>query len=118
MAVTQGDLVQANVARVIHTKGVGHRGEVMAKCFDVVGETHRLTRGVEAPGEAPTLSGHPNRAMIGVALLGLDAPDRQHRLTPDRDEVDTHRQRKGRLRARIPACLSRRKPLAHRCPGR
>ena len=75
-----------------HADGLGHLEQVAAQRLDVVGGPHALEGRVEAADVARVLGGDPDRAVVGVALLGLDAADRQHRLAADVDHVDAERE--------------------------
>ncbi|EUA15504.1 hypothetical protein I546_0132 [Mycobacterium kansasii 732] len=56
----------------------------------IVGAAHRLQRRIEAMLQPCRLGGRPGWAAAGVAALGLDTPDGEHRSPADVDHVATH----------------------------
>ena len=78
---------------MLDARGLGELEQVTAQRADVVRAAHRLQRGVEPAGQPRVLGGDAGRAVVGVALLRLDAPDREHRLAADVHQVRTQRER-------------------------
>jgi hypothetical protein len=77
---------------VLDAAGFGHLEQVAAKCLDVAGGADRFEDGVEATGEPWILCGDAGGAAVGVALLGLDAAEGEHRFASDVDGVDAERE--------------------------
>jgi hypothetical protein len=93
------EVIAPYIERVAHERrgattpqACGQREHLLAQRHEVVGEARGLERGVEAAHEPAALRGDARRAVAGVALLGLDAADGQHRLARDVDHVAAERQ--------------------------
>ena len=94
---TASDVDQAGV---LDAARLGDLQQVAAQRRDVVGHPHRLQRRVEPVGEPGVLRRDAGGAGVGVALLRLDAADRQHRLAGRRSPCRSRgRRRRSRCRA-------------------
>ena len=93
--------------RVGDADGAETRVSSLRSVHEVAGAAVALRGRVEAADQPLVLRRDAGRAVVGVALLGLDAADRHHRLAADVDHVGTERERDdGVLRAGR-ACRSR-----------
>ena len=77
-------VVGAHQTGVDDADGLGDLQQVAPQRLHVVLRPHALQRRVEAADVARVLRGDTDRAVVGVALLRLDAADREHRLAARR----------------------------------
>ena len=77
--------------------GVREPQDFLAKRQDVIGDPRAFVLGVESAHQPFVLRGHTRRAVVGVAFLGLDAADGQHRFAGDIDHVAAQREGKDRV---------------------
>ena len=86
------DRIGVDQAGVLDPAGLGHLEQVAAQRLHVVGRRGPTSAGVQAAGQPGVLGGDAGRAGVGVALLRLDAADREHRLPGDVDHVAAERE--------------------------
>ncbi len=72
------------------SRGLGGGHDLVAEGFDVADQAFGLEFWVQPADEPFVVGGDAGGAVVGVALLGLDAADREHGLAGHVDDVATH----------------------------
>ena len=87
----------ADQAGMLHPARLGHLDQVAAQRLDVVRDPHRLDLRHQAAGQPGVLGGDAGGTGVGMAFLGLDAADREHRFPRDIDHVAAQREADDRV---------------------
>jgi len=87
------DRAEGHQRRVHVTTRAADLQQLMAQLRDVCRTSHTFQVGVEPAHQPLRVRRHSGRAPPGVAALGLDAADREHRLAPDVHRVTPERER-------------------------
>src|SRR4051794_15478931 len=94
--VDQLEVPGADQSRVRDAARASQRVQLAAQCLYVVREALRLVARPDGSAQPAVLRRYADRALARVADLGLDAPDREHRLARDVDHVRPESEREQR----------------------
>ena len=81
------EMIESDQAGVRDAAGSAEPGEFFAEGDDVISQSHRFKRRVQAVGEPAILGGHAGRAVAGMAALGLNTADGQHRFAGNGNHI-------------------------------